>query len=325
LYDRLADKLANLDQLNQLDGEVTLLFRDVLRAHIRNWQFAAALLRRGADVPLGFEFPGERGHPTPLLAALAIYRLSALPAEKEEITELFEEVLRRVTDVLDQYINASYTNQHGRVITVLDEVLQIPEWAHIAEELRSQGAVTGEEHMRMEQAKQARRIREEAERARQEAEEVRQTKRALTDFSREVDSESKRIELLAALRRTKAAGGKRVSLREGGDSPGFTALHMTSMAPGTPSDDIFLVYGLPPTEEHTVVAEIRVKKGLTADTTAADLEIALKGPAVAEAAAGGAGHGRRKLRTNKRSRISRTSRTSRRSRTNRTRRRNKKS
>jgi len=174
--------------------------------------------------------------------------------------------------------------------------------------------MTGEELRRTREAERARAI---ALRAEEEAEWARQTKRTRTDFSSEISSEPNRIELLAALRRTKAAGGKRTSLRE---ERGFTAVHMISMAVGTPSDDIFIVYGRPPTEEHTVVAEIRVKKGLTADTTPADLEIVLKGPAAAEAGgAGGAGHGRSRSRKSKSSHRSKSNRKNRRTRVHRSR------
>lgn len=301
LCDRFADKLASLDQLNVLSDD-TLLFSALLsgsRRRLLDIQFATALLRKGADVPLDLPVRSAVGtHPIPLLAVLTEMRLLADPAEKEDITELFEEVLRCVTFAgnLHRYIHVS-ASIGGHVTTLLDEVLRIPEWAHIADALRSQGAVTGDEYMRTQ-------VRQEAQRVRQEAEEARQTKRTRTDFSSEIDSDSKRIELLFALRRTKAAGGKRTVLKEGDASRSFTAIHMTSMAPGAPSDDIFIIYGLPPTEDHTVVAEIRVKKGITADTTIADLEIALKGPGI------GAGHGRRKTRIHRSNRTHRTSRRS---------------
>jgi hypothetical protein len=230
--------------------------------------------------------------------------------ERRALTELLEETLR--DSIKDAAVHRLYINTINSINgdTVLDVVQRIPEWAYLAEALRAHGYMTGEELRRAREAERARAI---ALRAEEEAEWARQTKRTRTDFSSEISSEPNRIELLAALRRTKAAGGKRTSLRE---ERGFTAVHMISMAVGTPSDDIFIVYGRPPTEEHTVVAEIRVKKGLTADTTPADLEIVLKGPATA---AGGAGHGRRSSRSRKSSRRSSRSRGHRKSKSKRSR------
>jgi hypothetical protein len=216
--------------------------------------------------------------------------------ERRALTELLEETLR--DSIKDAAVHRLYINTINSINgdTVLDVVQRIPEWAYLAEALRAHGYMTGEELRRAREAERARAI---ALRAEEEAEWARQTKRTRTDFSSEISSEPNRIELLAALRRTKAAGGKRTSLRE---ERGFTAVHMISMAVGTPSDDIFIVYGCPPTEEHTVVAEIRIKGGLSEKTTAADLEIVLKGPA----AAGGAGHGRSARRHNSSRRNSRS-------------------
>jgi hypothetical protein len=263
------------------------------------FRFCLELVRRGLDAWTDPQ----------LLLELAKKWHPSLPEdERRALTQLFEKFLR--DSIKDAALHRIYINAIDPMTgnTVLDAVQPIPEWAYLAEVLRSQGFMTGEELRRVRAAEPARaaadQARAAAEQAREEAELARQTKRFRTDFSAEINSEPKRIELLSALRRTKAAGGKRTSLREGG---GFVAVHMTSMALGTPSDDIFIVYGHPPTEEHTVVAEIRVKGGLSEKTTTADLDIVLKGlPAVAEAgggaaAAGGAGHSSRRSKRSRRS------------------------
>lgn len=290
LYTLLAKTLTEAPRV----GEATLLeyFRNGVRQD--KFRFCLELVRRGINA-----WTNPR-----LLLELAQKWDPSLPEdERTALTQLFDEILR--ISIIDTGVHRLYINAidstNGN--TVVDVVQRIPEWAHLAESLRGYGYMPGDELRRVQAADQARAAAEEARAA---AEEARQTKRTHTDFSSEISSEPKRIELLSALRRIKAAGGKRTSLRGGG---GFAAVHMTSMALGTPSDDIFIVYGHPPTEEHTVVAEIRVKGGLSEKTTAADLDIVLKGPAVAEAAAGGAGHSsrrssRRSIRRSRRSRRS---------------------
>jgi hypothetical protein len=264
------------------------------------FQFVLELLRRGA-VPSDPRYIDEN---TLLLKIASMWYDRNPDHVKEAHTELLEEAIRRSLDLVDADRRniGIFAFERIRTKTVLDYVQEVPEWASIADSLRSQGAMTGDElRARLTGGparEEAERARQEAERAQQEAEQARQAKRALVDFSVEIDSEMKKTDLLEALRGVKAAGGKRASLRE---PDGFTAVHMVSMALGTPSDDMFIVYGLPPTEEHTVVAEIRVKRGLTDDTTVADLEIVLKGPAAggAAAAAGGAGRNGRRRKTRK--------------------------
>jgi hypothetical protein len=292
LYALLAETLSNSPTVET--AALSMYFRGALREN--KFQFCLELVRRGLDVWTDRQ----------RLLTLAQTWTQGFPDdERRALTELFEEILR--ASVVDAGVHRLSINtidpRSGD--TILDAVLRIPEWAYLARALREHGYMTAEELRRAREAERARAI---ALRAEEEAEWARQTKRTRTDFSSEISSEPNRIELLAALRRTKAAGGKRTSLRE---ERGFTAVHMISMAVGTPSDDIFIVYGRPPTEEHTVVAEIRIKGGLSEKTTAADLEIVLKGPATAAGgAAGGVGHSARRHKSSRRTSRSRSHRKS---------------